>query len=279
MTKIFKTKLEVSSRLNSVKESIGLVPTMGNLHQGHLNLLEASIQDNDITVISIFVNPTQFSIEEDLSTYPRTFEEDFKKIDKLQTEYNKEVIIFYPNEASEVYPNKYDLLNVSRFEKVLEGSVRPTHFKGVITVVKFLFDIVNPTKAYFGKKDYQQLVVVQDLVKNYELSVQIIPIDICREKSGLAMSSRNNYLSKDDKVTALNLRISLLEISETLKNKDLCHAKLLVNKILETDKRFNYLEIREKNTFRPAETNDSQFVVLGNYQVGSTRLLDNIEVN
>jgi pantoate--beta-alanine ligase len=252
---------------------------MGNLHQGHINLLEASIQENDITVISIFVNPTQFSKEEDLSTYPRTFEEDFQKIDELQSKYNKEVIIFHPNEASEVYPDKYDLLKVSRFEKELEGIVRPTHFRGVITVVKFLFDIVKPTKAYFGKKDYQQLVVVQDLVKNYELNVQIVPIDICREKSGLAMSSRNNYLSKQDKVTALNLRLSLLEVSEILQSKNLYDANIVVNKFIETDQKFNYLEIREKNTFRPAKTNDSQFVVLGNYQVGSTRLLDNIEVN
>ena len=154
MTKIYTSKDEMLKRFAKTQDTVGFVPTMGNLHQGHLNLLEASLKENEISVISIFVNPTQFSRSEDLSKYPRTFEDDFLLINKLASEYNKEVIIFHPRATDEVYPKDYKLLQVKRFEKILEGDVRPTHFKGVISVVKALFDIVNPTRAYFGKKDY-----------------------------------------------------------------------------------------------------------------------------
>lgn len=278
MIKIFTKKIELQNRLLSIKESIGLVPTMGNLHKGHLNLLEESLRGNDISIISIFVNPTQFSETEDLSSYPRTFEQDCKLIEEIQNKYNKEVIIFHPKNKDEVYPSSYELLEVQRFERDLEGDVRPTHFKGVVSVVKFLFDITFATKAYFGKKDYQQLIVIQDLVKSLSLDIEIVPVEICREPSGLAMSSRNNYLSSEDKETALNLRRALLKVSKTLKKSGLQEATEQIKTIQNKDKSFNYLEIRNQQSFEPARPKDRKFVIVGNYQVQSTRLLDNIEV-
>ena len=278
MTKIYTSKDEMLKRFAKTQDTVGFVPTMGNLHQGHLNLLEASLKENEISVISIFVNPTQFSKDEDLSKYPRTFEEDFLLINQLANQYNKEVIIFHPRSADEVYPKDYRLLEVKRFERILEGEVRPTHFKGVISVVKSLFDIVNPTRAYFGKKDYQQLIVVKDMVEEYELKVQIVPIEICREQSGLAMSSRNNYLTLEQKQTALILRRTLLKTAKVLQEKGIKEAQAFC-KIAKEDQGFNYLEIRNRKTFMPIHENDKEFVIVGNYQVGKTRLLDNIEVH
>jgi len=277
MTKIYTSKDEMLKRFAKTQDTVGFVPTMGNLHQGHLNLLEASLKENEISVISIFVNPTQFSRSEDLSKYPRTFEDDFLLINKIASEYNKEVIIFHPRATDEVYPKDYKLLQVKRFEKILEGDVRPTHFKGVISVVKALFDIVNPTRAYFGKKDYQQLIVVKDMVSECKLTVQIRSVEICREQSGLAMSSRNNYLSLEQKQIALKLRTTLLKAAMTLEEEGLKEAQAFC-KLAKEDKSFNYLEIRNRKTFMPVQEDDKEFVIVGNYQVNTTRLLDNIEV-
>jgi len=278
MLKVITSVNEYSNFIDSLaNDSIGLVPTMGYLHKGHLKLLEASLKENEISVISIFVNPTQFSRSEDLSKYPRTFEDDFLLINKIASEYNKEVIIFHPRATDEVYPKDYKLLQVKRFEKILEGDVRPTHFKGVISVVKALFDIVNPTRAYFGKKDYQQLIVVKDMVSECKLTVQIRSVEICREQSGLAMSSRNNYLSLEQKQIALKLRTTLLKAAMTLEEEGLKEAQAFC-KLAKEDKSFNYLEIRNRKTFMPVQEDDKEFVIVGNYQVNTTRLLDNIEV-
>jgi len=261
-------------------EQIGFVPTMGNLHAGHLSLLERSKEENAITVLSICVNPTRFAANEDLSSYPRTLEEDIEKASGLfKNEKDKKLVIFIPENEKVIYPDGFnDFIKINGISKVSEGSIRPTHFDGVATVVKRLFQIVRPNNAYFGKKDYQQLVIIQNLVKKYSLGVNIIGMPIIREKSGLAMSSRNNYLSDQQKEAALFLSQTLEEISQKVLTSSLEEANLLISKKIE-DSRFNYLEIRDPNSFDLAKNNTFPLVILGNLQIGQTRLLDNLEVN
>lgn len=277
MSKVFYKKRDIQKQLASSCQSIGLVPTMGNLHQGHMDLLERSIQENDISVISIFINPTQFSKNEDFDSYPKTFKKDLELILYLQKKYNKEVLIFYPEDKYEVYEDD-QLLNVKRFENELEGEVRPTHFKGVITVVKHLFDIVRPSRAYFGKKDYQQIIVIKDMVENNKLSVEIVPCAITRSIEGLALSSRNNYLTNKELEEALILRNTLMKASQILMKDGFTQTSSFLQEMLNS-RNFNYLEMRSMNTFHKASQDDKKIVILGNYQIKQTRLLDNIEVH
>jgi pantoate--beta-alanine ligase len=262
-------------------KTIGFVPTMGNLHKGHISLLEASFQDNDISIISIFVNPTQFGEHEDLDAYPRTFEDDLNKIKDLHTQYSsKEVYVFFPESDKVIYPEGFsDYISIPALNSVIEGEVRPTHFDGVATVVKRLFNIVKPHRAYFGKKDYQQLRLVEKLVDQESLSVNIIGLPIVREQDGLAMSSRNNYLNKEQREEALHLNRKLKEISSILSQEGLEAAANLAQKTIDSDSRFNYIEIRKQSDLTKPSLGDKKLVLLGNLQIGTTRLLDNIEVN
>lgn len=261
--------------------SVGFVPTMGNLHQGHLSLLRASFEDNDISIISIYVNPTQFGENEDLDAYPRTFEDDMQKIKDLHNNYpNKGIYIFFPENNEVIYPKEFDdYVSIPSLNGVIEGEVRPTHFDGVATVVKRLFNIVKPTTAYFGKKDYQQLRLVEKLVEREGLAVQIIGLPIIREEDGLAMSSRNNYLNKKQREEALALSKKLNQIANEIKNNGIEKALEFVRTSLETDNRFNYLEVRRQKDLKKVEKSEKDLVLLGNLQIGTTRLLDNIEVN
>jgi len=196
---IFSKKADLINHLkenNLDKSSVGFVPTMGALHAGHLSLLKKSIENNATTVISIFVNPTQFNNPEDLKKYPRTLESDVEKIKKIS-----EKILIYAPTVEDIYDGntKSQHYNFDGLENQMEGKFRPGHFDGVGTVVKRLFEIVNPTNAYFGEKDFQQLQIVKKLVEKEKLSVTIIGCPIFREKNGLAMSSRNERLSKNEK--------------------------------------------------------------------------------
>ena len=181
------------------KSTIGFVPTMGALHNGHLSLMSFSLQTNTITVVSIFVNPTQFNNPEDLKKYPRTLPEDLEKIKNLNTE-----IVVYAPDVSDIYKGKTSTksFNYDGLEHVMEGEHRPGHFDGVGTIVKKLFDIVNPTNAYFGEKDFQQLAIIKKMVEKEQLNVKIIGCPIFRETNGLAMSSRNERLSKPERQNA-----------------------------------------------------------------------------
>lgn len=280
MIKIFKTEQDFIHFHLTNSSTIGFVPTMGNLHDGHLSLITKSKQDNEVTVLSIFVNPTQFSASEDLLNYPRTLEEDIQKASAIFKESdNKTLIIFIPENEKVIYPDNFsDYVTVNGISKVSEGAIRPTHFDGVATVVKRLFKIVQPNKAYFGKKDFQQLVIIEKLVLDYNLGVEIIGMPIIREKTGLAMSSRNSYLSAEQKEAALYLCQTLNEISKIIKESTIEEAnKLIAEKV--KDKRFNYLEIRDPKNFEIVEQDLSSVVILGNLQIGKTRLLDNLEVN
>ena len=197
---VFQTQKELQFELNKAKnqsKNIGFVPTMGALHEGHLSLLEQSLAENEITVLSIFVNPTQFNNADDLKKYPRTLEKDVELVKKL----NENILVYAPSVADIYEGNTISTsFNYDGLENQMEGKHRPGHFDGVGTIVKKLFEIVKPTNAYFGEKDFQQLQIVKKLVSKYKIPVNIVGCDIFRETTGLAMSSRNERLSESARI-------------------------------------------------------------------------------
>ena len=216
-----KEMQEVSSKLRQEGKSIGFVPTMGALHEGHLSLVRMARKDNDIVVVSVFVNPTQFGPNEDFEKYPRDFEGDRKKLEKENVD-----IVFYPH-ADEMYPPNYKTyVEVEDITTRLCGAFRPGHFRGVTTVVTKLFNIVKPTRAYFGKKDYQQFKVIKRMVEDLNMDIEIIPGEIVREPDGLAMSSRNQYLSPEERKDALALYNSLQLAKELIQKGERDPKKL-----------------------------------------------------
>ena len=207
MTKVITTINEMQSIVKQHQregKTIGFVPTMGALHDGHLTMMKQSVNENDLTVISIFVNPLQFGPNEDFDAYPRQLDDDVDAVKKLNVDY-----VFHPS-VDEMYPEELGVhLKVGHLAQVLEGAQRPGHFEGVVTVVNKLFNIVQPDYAYFGKKDAQQLAIVEKMVKDFNLPVHVIGIDIVREKDGLAKSSRNIYLTSEERREAKHLYQSL----------------------------------------------------------------------
>ncbi|MCQ8157514.1 pantoate--beta-alanine ligase [Staphylococcus epidermidis] len=207
MTKVITTINEMQSIVKQHQregKTIGFVPTMGALHDGHLTMMKQSVSENDLTVISIFVNPLQFGPNEDFDAYPRQLDDDVAAVKKLQVDY-----VFHPS-VDEMYPEELGIhLKVGHLAQVLEGAQRPGHFEGVVTVVNKIFNIVQPDYAYFGKKDAQQLAIVEKMVKDFNLPVHVIGIDIVREKDGLAKSSRNIYLTSEERREAKHLYQSL----------------------------------------------------------------------
>ena len=207
MTKVITKINEMQSIVKQYQregKTIGFVPTMGALHDGHLTMMKQSVNENDLTVISIFVNPLQFGPNEDFDAYPRQLDDDVAAVKKLQVDY-----VFHPS-VDEMYPEELGIhLKVGHLAQVLEGAQRPGHFEGVVTVVNKLFNIVQPDYAYFGKKDAQQLAIVEKMVKDFNLPVHVIGIDIVREKDGLAKSSRNIYLTSEERREAKHLYQSL----------------------------------------------------------------------
>ncbi|QPW13566.1 pantoate--beta-alanine ligase [Mammaliicoccus sciuri] len=194
----------IVSQFKSQGKTIGLVPTMGALHDGHLKMMKQSIEENDVTAVSIFVNPLQFGPNEDFDDYPRPFESDLEKLKQIGVDY-----VFHPT-VEEMYPGELEMtITVGRLAQVLEGKKRPGHFDGVVTVVNKLFNIIQPTRAYFGRKDAQQLAIIEKMVEDFNHSVQIVPIDIVREADGLAKSSRNIYLTEEERKEAVHLSKSL----------------------------------------------------------------------
>jgi pantoate--beta-alanine ligase len=204
---VYSTVKELRETLSNALisgQSIGFIPTMGALHEGHISLLERARKENNISLVSIFVNPTQFNDQEDLARYPRTLRTDLDKLEKAGCD-----LVFHPV-VEEVYPAGYHFsFNLGMLDTIMEGKQRPGHFAGVASVVNRLFQITTPTRAYFGEKDYQQLAVIQKLVKDKAIPVQIVPCPIVREEDGLAMSSRNMLLDNF-------LRLSAPRISQTL---------------------------------------------------------------
>ncbi len=261
---------------------VALVPTMGNLHAGHLNLVNLAKQHAKCVVVSIFVNPLQFGANEDLANYPRTLEADCEKLEAAGAS-----MVFIPTVA-EMYPD-FDgqQLNQSIGVKLpaiaddLCGTSRPGHFAGVATVVLKLFNIVMPQLAVFGKKDYQQLFVIQQMIKQFNLPIAIIAAQTVREPSGLAMSSRNGYLSQAEKSQASQLHAELQAVCEKIKDLApkvdfLALEKEAVLKLENQGWQVDYVAIRTASQLKPALANDSDLVILAAAKLGTTRLIDNI---
>ena len=249
---IFDNKLALTSYIKSISDtnsSIGFVPTMGALHAGHLSLIQLSLCDNTINVVSVFVNPTQFNNPEDLAKYPRTLENDVEKIKTI----SDKVIIYAPN-VYDIYEGKTvsENFEYDGLENQMEGKFRPGHFNGVGTIVKKLFEIVRPTNAYFGEKDFQQLQIVRKMVEKNKIKVNVIGCPILREKNGLAMSSRNERLTKMERLEAEIIFESLLKAKEMFQKETIPIKKIKdwIKLFFEKSDIFKleYFEIAEEKT-------------------------------
>lgn len=276
---IVHTIAELRSAIGSMG-SIGFVPTMGNLHQGHLDLVKIAKHHAETVVVSIFVNPLQFGANEDFGSYPRTLQADCEKLAGLAD------IVFAPN-VDEMYPD-FDGQNLNQtmtitpppLAETLCGASRPGHFSGVATVVLKLFNIVRPQIAVFGKKDFQQLRVIQALVRQFNMPIEIIAAETTREADGLAMSSRNGYLTAEQRAKAPQLYRELQKATQAIRNgtPDFRSLEAEIELILSADGWVvDYIAVRSSSTLAPALNVDKNLVVLGAARLGNTRLIDNIE--
>ncbi|PTI78233.1 pantoate--beta-alanine ligase [Staphylococcus succinus] len=266
---------QISRQCVEDKKRIGFVPTMGALHEGHLKMMKQSVVENDVTVISVFVNPLQFGPNEDLAAYPRDIQADMAKAEAVGVDY-----IFYPSEQ-EMYPQLPTIeIKAGRLASVLEGEQRPGHFDGVVTVVNKLFNIVRPQQAYFGKKDAQQLAIVEKLVEDFNHPIKIIGIDTVRESDGLAKSSRNIYLTEAERIEAPHLYQSL-KLAQRLYNQGERNSATLIAEaqnyieqhtsgVVETVAVYSYPELVEQS-----KISGSIFISLA-VKFSQARLIDNI---
>ena len=275
---IFKTREETFNCIKNLKtkgKTIGFIPTMGALHEGHLELMRSARNDCDTVIVSIFVNPIQFNNKEDLSKYPRDIESDIAKLKTIPCD-----ILFNPSEK-EMYPDEvtenYDFGNL---ETVMEGKFRPGHFKGVAIVVKRLFDIVQPDRAYFGEKDYQQLRIIQELVRQHKLPVNIIACPTVREKDGLAMSSRNQRLTRNERQSASLLYKALSNIKMAAFKNPLSQVLQEARKMIQNDELFELEYLIASDTKSLAPVNQwfpgNEYVICLAAQLGKVRLIDNV---
>lgn len=281
MVKLIRTTEELIQERSQEKGQVGFVPTMGNLHKGHISLLEKAFSEYNVVYFSIFVNPKQFGPNEDFNRYPRTLENDLKLIEDCQKKYSDaKVVVYAPVNPQEVFPAGHNqTISVLGLSSVLEGKIRPGHFDGVTTVVYRLFELVKPETAYFGLKDYQQYLVIKQMVKDLVMPIKIKGMPIIREESGLALSSRNQYLSPEQKEASLILFNTLSKIKEIINNQSshLPEAEAFINNTLK-DPNWNYLEIRDSETFSREITHSKEVTILAVYQMGTTRLLDNMQI-
>ncbi len=278
--RIVNTVKEMQSLTNSMRNegrAISFVPTMGALHEGHLSLMRAAKEKGDFVVVSIFVNPTQFGPNEDFEKYTRDLEGDLKKIEEIGIG-----AVFFPD-VNEIYPDGHETyVEVEKLQKPLCGEFRPGHFKGVATVVLKLFNIVKPDIAVFGEKDYQQLQIIKKMARDLHLEIEIVGMPIIREEDGLALSSRNAYLSLEERKRALALSKSLGEIKRSFNegNKDSSQLVELGIKILKESQieDIDYLEIRDGKTLETKELAKPGDVVAVAARLENTRLIDNTKL-
>ncbi len=279
---IFNRQAEVSAHLEALPEpkSIGFVPTMGALHQGHLSLLSESLKHNTVTVISIFVNPTQFNNPEDLAKYPRTLESDIEKIKAL----NPGIIVFAPT-VDDIYHGSTvsEHFNFDGLENQMEGRFRAGHFDGVGTIVKRLFEIVKPRNAYFGEKDFQQLQIVKKLAKKYKLPVNVVGCPIFREENGLAMSSRNERLSSAERREASVIYKTLKAAKKAFGTES---ARRVADRVKNAfvkhpDFELEYFQIADEATLEPVtrKSKNKKYRAFIAVFVNKVRLIDTIALN
>ena len=276
--KIIHTISELQAELSALKaqgKMVGLVPTMGALHAGHASLVERSVAENDVTVVSIFVNPTQFNDKNDLLKYPRTLEADCELLQSVGA-----MIAFAPS-VEEVYPEPDTRsFSYAPLDTVMEGTFRPGHFNGVCQIVSKLFDMVQPHRAYFGEKDFQQLAIIREMVRQMNYPLEIVGCPIVREADGLAMSSRNTRLSVEERITALNISRILFESQKYAEVHTLAETKSFVEEGIAAIEglRLEYYEVVDDRTLQTVREWDEAEGVVGCITVfcGDVRLIDNI---
>lgn len=274
--KIIETLKELKQFVNEQKKldkSIGLVPTMGYLHEGHQALMKKARKENDIVIVSDFVNPIQFGPNEDYDAYPRNLEHDIEKSSEQDVD-----VLFIPS-VKDMYPDNYaTYVNVEDLTDNLCGAQRPGHFRGVCTVVLKLFNITKANRAYFGEKDIQQLIIIRRMVKDLDLDIQIIPLPIVRENDGLAKSSRNKYLSPEQRKDALSL-FKALELAQTMIDKGEKNTKILKEAMREIFEKLpciiDYIKIVDGETLKDIENITGTSIIALAIKFGTTRLIDN----
>jgi len=275
---IFNTIKETTDYLSRQKEQglrIGFVPTMGALHEGHLSLMRKAKEENNLLAVSVFVNPIQFNNAQDLDKYPRDLEKDKRLLEQVGCD-----VLFAP-EVEEMYPEpETTTYDFGPLEQVMEGASRKGHFNGVAVVVRKLFDIIGPHKAYFGEKDFQQLAIIKELVRKYELPVGIVPCPIVREPDGLAMSSRNERLTPEKRKTAPEIHRILNEARNKTGSLNPAELKDRVTKEIEKEPlfRLDYFEIADDTYLQPVKSWNRNTGTMGFAAVflGNIRLIDNI---
>jgi len=270
--KIITTIEELQKIRKNLKNTIGFVPTMGALHDGHLSLIKQSVQKNETTIVSIFVNPTQFLKGEDLEKYPNKMQADTKICELANVDY-----LFTPN-INEMYSEDEILIKAPNLKSyTLEGEKRPGHFDGVLQIVLKLFNLVHPTNAYFGKKDAQQLSLINQMVKDLFLPLNIIECEIIRESDGLAMSSRNVYLSQEERAQALNISRSLKKAANMIGQNELDSSKLIaVMQNTMMGMNIEYISIVNRDFKHISRIELGNSIILVAVKVGTPRLIDNI---
>lgn len=272
---VIRTISELRARLDDEK-NVCCVPTMGNIHDGHLSLVKIAVSEAPVALTTIFVNRLQFGQGEDFDRYPRTFEDDCAKLESAGNS-----IVFAPDET-QMYPEPQAFfIDPPKVAKKLEGRFRPGHFRGVCTVVAKLFNVVQPQSAVFGKKDYQQLAIIRDMVDQFALPIRIIPAETVRADDGLALSSRNRYLSEDERREAPRLRQAILQVRDAILSGDRTFVAMeyAAGALLS---RFgwnvDYVVVRTQRGLRRPDADDKDLVILGAAKLGATRLIDNLEV-
>ncbi|MDY3675137.1 MAG: pantoate--beta-alanine ligase [Prevotella sp.] len=279
--KVVKTIKEVREIVSSWRRdglTVGLVPTMGYLHEGHQSLISKSVSENDRTVVSVFVNPIQFGPNEDLEAYPRDLKRDMEAVEAVGGD-----LIFNP-EPAEMYPSHFtSFIDTTETTELLCGAVRPVHFRGVCTVVGKLFNIVTPDRAYFGQKDAQQLATIRRFVRDLNFGLEIVPCPIVREADGLAKSSRNTYLSPAERNAALILSKSLALGKKAVDEgeRDASKVVSIITESLQTEPlaRIDYVEVVDFENIQRVETISGETLVAIAVYIGKTRLIDNFIVN
>ncbi len=279
--KVVKTIKEVREIVSSWRRdglTVGLVPTMGYLHEGHQSLISKSVSENDRTVVSVFVNPIQFGPNEDLEAYPRDLKRDMEAVEAVGGD-----LIFNP-EPAEMYPSHFtSFIDTTETTELLCGAVRPVHFRGVCTVVGKLFNIVTPDRAYFGQKDAQQLATIRRFVRDLNFGLEIVPCPIVREADGLAKSSRNTYLSPAERKAALILSKSLALGKKAVDEgeRDASKVVSIITESLQTEPlaRIDYVEVVDFENIQRVETISGETLIAIAVYIGKTRLIDNFIVN
>jgi len=276
------TITELQQQLDAARTAgkrIGLIPTMGNLHQGHLRLVEAALEHADFVVASIFVNPLQFGPSEDLERYPRTLEEDQSQLKQSGCH-----LLFAPSET-EIYPNGREgqtFVEVPGISDLYCGATRPGHFRGVTTIVNKLFNLVRPDVAVFGRKDYQQLHVISRMVADLSIPIELIGVPTERAANGLALSSRNGYLKAEELAVAPTLYATLSDLAQRLKQGEHDHPRLIEQAQQQLERAGfmrDYIHILRRSDMLPATAEDRALVIIAAAYLGAARLIDNIEVD